>query len=100
MGKFNVTANRSNLFPEWWEEKKKTVEALPLRIRAMHAAHGLRSAQKCKNCAFFQRHSQAATWFKCAKSKITGGSATDWRANWPACGKFKPQETEETQGKL
>jgi hypothetical protein len=81
------------LYPEWLEENKAEV-ALPERIQKMRAMYGKRDDQVCKNCIHFERHRAGGNWFKCDKSKITGGQGTDWRANWKACGKFEEQKDE------
>ena len=44
---------------------------------------------KCKSCASFVTIEMANTYLKCRLFGITGGPATDWRANWPACGKYE-----------
>lgn len=80
------------LFPEW-QEKQKRERVLPVRIRAMYSVYGRDLAGRCcSDCRFFLRFKQSARWSKCAKSKITGGAATDWRARWPACGLFEDKK--------
>ncbi|GEM_PF-2826388 len=48
---------------------------------------------RCKDCRHLQRFHQVATWFKCSLRTygkgITGGKATDHKANWQACSKFQ-----------
>ena len=52
---------------------------------------------KCKNCAHFLVKQYSGTYFKClvANPSGSGNQKTDWRANWTACGKFKPNEDDQ-----
>ena len=46
---------------------------------------------KCKTCdRFFVIGHRSGTYFKCELRGITRGAATDHRANWNACSKYKP----------
>jgi hypothetical protein len=63
---------------------------LTLPILTMHRMYGTSQPNTCQGCASFQRFQQGARWFKCALVDSTGGAGTDWRANWPACGRFRP----------
>lgn len=56
------------------------------RILDMHAVYGSCEGRRCKTCGHFRRYTQSKTWFKCRKSRTSNSEATDWRANWPACG--------------
>lgn len=47
--------------------------------------------KRCKHCSFFYRKRFAKTYFKCELRGDTNGPGTDHRANWKACGKFKPK---------
>ena len=67
---------------------KKEHQKLPERMRIMLRMYGYGEGQ-CKNCPHFERHRQASTWFKCGLTVQTGGTATDWKAKWPACGRGK-----------
>lgn len=49
-------------------------------------------AAKCKTCQLFIRKHYSKTYFKCALRGDTNGSATDHRANWPACGRYVKAE--------
>lgn len=75
----------ASLFPEWVEAHAAEL-ALPRRIRDMHRVHGLTAGQTCGDCVHLVTLKRANTWFKCEKSRITGGAGTDWRKRWPACG--------------
>lgn len=64
---------------------------LPKRIRDMHTMFGRRDDQTCGQCALLLRRksgSGARTYLKCTLNRQSAGAATDWRAGWPACGKF------------
>ena len=76
------------LFPEWVEEHKKEF-LLPRRIVVMHSMYGKADDRTCKTCKHLRRYKQSARWMKCLKAKITGGSATDWKAGFPACGLYE-----------
>jgi hypothetical protein len=69
---------------------------LPERVRTFHKAYGRLDTERCGGCAHFRRYKQAATWFKCALARQSGSTATDWRVNWPACGKFEQRRGEIT----
>jgi hypothetical protein len=34
----------------------------------------------------------AKTYLKCELGPLSHGAATDWRASWPACGKYEDGE--------
>jgi hypothetical protein len=53
-------------------------------VRTFGAGTGI-----CRDCAHFIRKELGRTYFKCGLFGNTGGSATDWRATWPACARFK-----------
>ena len=78
------------LFPEWLEAHKEE-HALPFRIQQMLNIHGRMPGKTCKTCAHLQRYKQSARWMKCDLTKITGGTGTDWKASWPACGKYEEE---------
>jgi hypothetical protein len=82
------------MFPEWYAEQFKTHPEflLPLRMRTMHRKFGIKDGATCGGCKHFERYHQSTTWFKCALTKKTSGAATDWRARWPACGKWEVAE--------
>jgi hypothetical protein len=46
--------------------------------------------KRCKECKLLFRHLR---FFKCELRGFTHGPATDHRANWPACGKFEPEQS-------
>jgi len=41
--------------------------------------------ETCGTCLFAVAGGASARWYKCQKSKITGGMATDLRLKWAAC---------------
>lgn len=63
--------------------------SMPKRISEMHTLFGLTAYRCCGQCAFLQQHRQGGTWYKCLKSDVSSGVATDWRMRWPACGLFE-----------
>lgn len=66
---------------------------LPKRIRDMHTLYGRNDEHTCGQCALLlRRGANSRTYLKCTLQRNTHGAATDWRAKWPACGKFfQPQ---------
>ncbi len=63
--------------------------SLPKRITDMHTLYGRQDSQTCGACAMCLRRSyHRKTYFKCVLNRQSRGAATDWRASWPACGKF------------
>jgi hypothetical protein len=46
----------------------------------------------CGHCKHMEGYQQAATWYKCALRKNTGGRKTDHKVRWPACGKFEEDD--------
>lgn len=88
------------LFPEWYAARVAVpgaVAGLPQRIQTMHKMYGAAEGKQfCSGCEFFIRHKPSKTsYFKCTLTEMTHGAGTDWRANWPACGKFKTKETND-----
>lgn len=59
------------------------------KIEAMHEAYGTRP-NLCKDCAHFRRYMLLSrrTCLKCRAYGVTKSEATDWCANWTACGLF------------
>ncbi len=56
--------------------------------------------QTCKGCTHLRypiERNPAAKHWKCDKRRLTHGSATDHKVNWPACGKYEAR-TEEYNG--
>jgi hypothetical protein len=61
---------------------------LPKRMKLMLQVYGAGPANEvCGNCDHFIQHKQSKSWFKCDLT-APGGPATDWRATWPACGRY------------
>jgi hypothetical protein len=75
-----------------WYRKQKKKYLYPRRLLDMHARYGKREGQVCGNCLFFWRFFQNRRWYKCEKFSMSQGAATDWRVNWPACGRFVEKE--------
>lgn len=88
-----MTDETSNPWAEWAKQQGANPDGkYPVRILQMRKLHGKSEGNICGNCAHFIRKKMGAIYFKCDLTKITGGPATDWRVNWPACGKFEPDK--------
>ena len=46
----------------------------------------------CSQCIHFYRKQYANTYFKCRLAGDSRTPRTDWRARWPACGRFEAGE--------
>lgn len=69
----------------------ETSRARPAKaIARMHLKHGPGpDGRTCRRCDHLLRDPwHRRTYFKCRLFGVTSGPATDWRLNWPACGKF------------
>ena len=60
------------------------------KLPAMHHVYGLSSTpHKCKECSNFHVYEyHGKRYFKCAAYGISKSEATDWCANYRACGWF------------
>ena|SRR3990167_2828085 len=84
------------LFPEWEAAHQDDPKPLPDRLRMMHRLHGATAGTTCKKCRYLVLQGGVAGRFlKCAESVVTRGPGTDWRARWPACGKYEERTTME-----
>jgi len=62
----------------------------PERLLTMWRAFGRHNGRMCGSCRYFLRHREGKTsWAKCALTMQTQGTGTDWRARWPACGRWE-----------
>lgn len=61
----------------------------PQRIKAMWAIYGRLEGQRCGTCKHCLRLRYSRVYLKCARSKMTNGAGTDWRAGWAACGAYE-----------
>lgn len=63
------------------------------RINTMHLVYGTTPGKTCKTCANLLSSEgtmyASRTYYKCMLSKMSHGSATDWRIGWPACGRYE-----------
>lgn len=49
-----------------------------------------KNGKTCGDCKHATPNcSRAKRWYKCALSRITGGTATDLKVGWPACVRFE-----------
>lgn len=46
----------------------------------------------CGHCCYLHRKQFAGVYLKCSLGPQSNGPATDWRARWPACGKFQDRD--------
>lgn len=81
------------LFSEWQDKHKNDDKLLPVRIRQMHEAYGKTEGVTCKTCVHLIRYQMGASWLKCELARQSSSAATDWRAKWPACGKYEKAES-------
>lgn len=60
------------------------------KLPAMHYTHGVDpKGRKCKECDNFRVYDyHGKRYFKCAAYGISNSEATDWGANYLACGLF------------
>lgn len=74
--------------PLFGEELPREITKYPRRLRDMWQFYGQAEGEvTCSECPqFLRREYHNRNYFKCQKSTITAGPATDWRASWPACG--------------
>ena len=74
----------------FWQEFGSVIVATdyPKRLVQMRLMHGANDARKCGDCAHLRRVGKASVHLKCSLARQTSGAATDWRARWPACGRF------------
>lgn len=64
-------------------------QSLPRRHKDMIAMYGEMPGERCGDCVHFISISYANTYHKCDLTRMTHGAATDWRVNWPACGRWE-----------
>ena len=68
---------------------KRTLAARALEQKRLGKMHGLHGhgpeGQTCKGCVHLLR----GGYLKCELYGVTSCESSDWRAKWPACGKFK-----------
>lgn len=76
-----------------------TVKVYPERLRAMHRMYGIKSGLKCKTCKHLKRYRYGKTYLKCDLNRQTHGTATDWKANFEACGKHELRNSSEGANK-
>lgn len=87
------------ILPEKEKRERKKARKIPVeerefkQIGKMHRIYGVTEGETCKRCTYFihVRPGQN-TYRKCRVFGITGGPATDWKARYPACGKFEAKE--------
>ena len=74
-------------------------ERATLQIGKMHETYGITEGETCKNCVdFIHIRPGQNIYRKCKRFGISHGPATDWKASYPACGKFQENRPEEVKG--
>jgi hypothetical protein len=76
-----------NPWKHWIEEQTKT--GVAPQLATMHRMYGTNDAHTCGECKHLITRRFAGTYYKCDLTKMTAGSATDWRKKWTACGAFE-----------
>jgi hypothetical protein len=62
---------------------------LPRLILIMHARHGAAEGRRCKDCRWLVEHDYKGRYYKCLLYGVSSSAATDWRVNYPACGRWE-----------
>ncbi len=73
----------------------------PERIKSMWRLYGQRADRQCAQCLQLVRKPWGLQYYlKCRVVGVEGKTATDWRAGWPACGRFRERKrgSNEEQG--
>lgn len=82
----------------FWPEAKdyERREIRPRQAERDHASllklYGEEAGRQCKDCRWLMRFRMGSAWFKCAQTLPTGGTGTDWRSGWQACGMFEEED--------
>ncbi len=72
--------------------------ATPARHQTMIAYYGPGPAgATCGSCAKLIAVKYSRVFFKCAGSRVSASTATDWRRKWPACGQYAQAGDENPQ---
>lgn len=85
---FGVTPPEKDLSPQ----KRRTIRNRELIARGIHPCTRVplaRNGETCGTCALSAWKRMGNRYFKCSLN-MTSGPATDIRAFWPACEKWKP----------
>lgn len=68
-------------------------------MNAMLKLYGRTEGKLCRSCVHFTKQGGVAgTYYKCKLNRITSGPGTDWRARYPACGKWEPAHQGQGEG--
>ncbi len=60
------------------------------RLEKMHVLYGAGPiGRRCGACVHLVGREFSRTYYKCDRYAVTGGTATDWKLSWEACGKFE-----------
>ena len=94
-------AKQGSLFPGIISDTVVPIEQAPYRpassgielYRRLVAIYGTGpEGAICSQCVYFWRKKRANVYFKCRLAGNSDTPRTDWRARWPACGRFTPRE--------
>ena len=72
-------------------------------IEAMHSAYGTFPGVKCRTCPHLDAFTNAQVtrcWYKCRMYGVTGGTGTDWKISYEACGAFRISPGEARRKRL
>jgi hypothetical protein len=75
--------------PEWILFPDNHEKPLPKLILQMHAKYGATSDRRCKSCVHLTHYDYTRRYYKCEIYGESNSAATDWRVNYPACGKWE-----------
>jgi len=78
--------------PEWIVFLESDTKPLPKLILQMHARYGATPGKRCKSCAYLTHYDYTRRYYKCEVYGESSSAATDWRVNYPACGKWKGEK--------
>jgi len=70
------------------ENKRPDMRLAEAQHKTLVALYGAKGGQKCKDCVHFIRK-YGGKYFKCNLARQSHSEASDWRANWVACGRFE-----------
>ena len=76
-------------------DENMVIIGFPQRLKNMHAAHGTAPGHTCGECGHLITYRVGYIHHKCALGPEGIGPATDWRRDWPSCGRFDAGKAEE-----
>lgn len=71
------------------------------KIEWMQMEHGFREGKTCRTCSHLQYDKyHSKTYLKCDLFGESRGEGTDWKASFPACGKWNEQPLTTSDGEV